>query len=106
MKSIDVYLHTQLDIRIMTTTSNPFTVEAQASNVGTWTKIQILMTSEGWSKIMKNGEWVNFKFEKSEKVIVELGKYFQDNAAAEKFMQTKSFKRLLKAVEKDALLLI
>lgn len=78
-------------------------IEAKIITVGSWEKIQIVSVTEGFSQILKNGQWVNTTTEpqKFEDEILTLGTHFNDIAAAEKFMNTKHFKSLFKNIQKN-----
>ncbi len=78
-------------------------LEAKIISTGSWMKIQVVSVTEGFSQTLKDGKWVNTtsKPQRFEDEILTLGKYFSDNAEAEKFMDTKSFKSLFKNLEKN-----
>ena len=80
-------------------------IQAKTIKTGSWVKISIVSFSEGFSQILKDGKWVNRseKPETFEDEILTLGKYFEDRQAAEKYMETKGFKALLKLVQKGEL---
>ena len=78
-------------------------VEAKIISTGSWIKIQIVSVTEGFSQTLKDGKWVNTTTEpqRFEDELLTLGKHFLNNAEAEKFMNTKSFKSLFKNLEKN-----
>lgn len=82
---------------------NTMKIQAKIINTGSWVKIQVVSVTEGFSQILKDGKWVNSTSEPQifEDEILTLGKHFSDNAEAEKFMNTKSYKSLLKNLEKN-----
>jgi len=78
-------------------------VEAKIISTGSWIKIQIVSVTEGFEQILKDNKWVNTTSEpqRFEDEVLTLGKYFSDNAEAEKYTTTKQFKALLKTIEKN-----
>ena len=82
------------------------TIEAKTVKTATWVKIQIVSVQYGFSQTLQDGKWVNTTSEpqRFETEILTLGKYFESNTEAEKFMQTKAFKNLLKQVQKGELI--
>jgi len=77
-------------------------IEAKIINAGFWMKIQIVSVTEGFSQILKDGKWVNqtVEPERFEDEILTFGKCFANTVEIEKFMNTKSFKSLLKNLQK------
>jgi hypothetical protein len=65
-------------------------------------KIQIVSVTEGFSQTLVNGKWVNKTSEPQifEDELLTIGKCFSDSEEASKFINTKFFKSLFKAIEK------
>jgi len=78
-------------------------IEAKIINSGLWMKIQIVSVTEGFSQILKDGKWVNqtIEPERFEDEILTLAKCFTNTSEIEEFMNTKSFKSLLKNLQKN-----
>jgi hypothetical protein len=78
-------------------------LEAKIISTGTWKKIQIVSVTQDFSQTLENGKWVNTTVEpqRFEDEILTFGKYFRDNAEAEKFMDTKIFKSTFKSIQKN-----
>jgi hypothetical protein len=66
-------------------------------------KIQIVSVTQGFSKTLKDGKWVNTTQtpQRFEDEVLTLGQYFSDNEEAGKFMNTKHFKSLFKNIKKN-----
>jgi hypothetical protein len=78
------------------------TAKIKIINSGTWIKIQIVSVTEGFSQTLVNGKWVNKTSEPQifEDELLTIGKCFSDSEEASKFINTKFFKSLFKAIEK------
>lgn len=66
-------------------------------------KVSIVQVTTGWTKILKDGEWVNHRYETNEDEILSVAKCFDTEDSAQKFMKSKPFQRLIKLVEKGGL---
>ena len=78
------------------------TTEVKIVNVGSWVKVQIINVDFVFSKILKDGKWVNMTHEpeRFETELLTIEKHFFDFAAAEKYVATnKTFKALLKMLQ-------
>ena len=78
-------------------------IESKIIKTAYSTKITIVSVEYGFSQVLKDGKWVNTTSEpkRLEDEILTLGKYFSDEAGAEKFMNTKAFKSLFKNLQKN-----
>lgn len=81
-------------------------IKSKINNYTYYYKIQIVCVTEGWSRILKDGEWVNHTYDTNEDVIVEIGKCFDTTSDAEVFIESKQFKSLFKVVEKNAKMMV
>lgn len=87
----------------MTKTKKDMNIDVALINAGSWTKISIIDVQFGYSRMRKDGEWVNTTInpQRFESEILTLGKCFYNNEEAEKFMKTKPFKSLLNNLKKN-----
>ena len=79
------------------------TIEYKIINTNVWPKVSIVSVEYGFSRTLVNGEWVNRtqQPERFETEILTFGKSFYNVEEAEKFVNSKKFKAIFKAVEKQ-----
>lgn len=78
-------------------------IEAVINRYSYYYKVAIVQITAGWTQILKDGEWVKHRYETNKDEIVSIAKYFDTEEAAQKFIKTKPFERLMKLVEKGGL---
>lgn len=77
------------------------TVRTETVDVGSWVKVRIVAVVTGWTKVLKDGEWVNHTYGEDSSTIMEFGKYFDDHQSAEKFASSKPVRRILAVTIKN-----
>ena len=70
---------------------------------GHWPQVSIVHIEMGYSQRLLNGVWVNVENEAVPHVteLLKFGKYFENESKAEKFIESKAFKSILKNIEKN-----
>lgn len=76
-------------------------IQAEIINKGSWISVQIFETETAVSQTLKNGVWVNMEPREFKTVVLIFDKCFCTEEDAEKFMSSKLFKGVLKAVKKN-----
>ena len=78
------------------------TIEAKVARGVAWWSVAIIGVTEGYTQTLENGKWVNTTSQpqRFEEEIVTFGRCFESEATAQKFLQTKPFKAILKGIEK------
>lgn len=76
-------------------------IKAEIINKGNWLSVQIFETEIAVCQTLKNGVWVNMEPKEFKTVVLIFDKCFSTEEDAEKFMSSKLFKGVLKAVKKN-----
>ena len=79
------------------------TIETKIINTGSWMKVSIVSVENGFSQVLKNGQWVNktVEPERFETEILTFGQCFGSETECEKFMSAKLFKSALATIKKN-----
>lgn len=88
------------NVKTMATVANQ-NIKAEIINKGSWLAVQIFETETAVCQTLKNGVWVNMDPKEFKTVVLIFDKCFCTEEDAGKFMTSKLFKGVFKAVQKN-----